>query len=111
MAARTESSRRGVHHCKGVPAVEYTYSNVQGRSYTSYDAILSAVRRCGRDLNLSSSFDELDLNSNNLAIVRGSGTETFSSEPIYSRPSFFTRFQNFASTRTMSGILGGDRNN
>ena len=60
-------------------AVEYAYSNVQGRSYTSYDAIYSSgTTNAAEDLNLSSSSNELDLNSNNLTIVRGSGTETFS---------------------------------
>ena len=58
----------------------YSYSNVRGRAYTSYQALYSgSVNDLADDLNLSSTTNELDLHSPSLTIARGSGAETVTS--------------------------------
>ena len=58
----------------------YSYSNVKGRAYTSYQALYSgSVNDLADDLNLSSTTNELDLHSPSLTIARGSGAETVTS--------------------------------
>jgi len=57
-------------------AIEHSYTNVQGRSYTSYQAISNSGYIVAEDLNFSSSSNELDLYGANLTITRGSGAET-----------------------------------
>ena len=56
-------------------AVEDTYTNVQGKSYSSYNAIYAGALTT-EDLNLSSSSNQLNLYGNALTINRGSGAES-----------------------------------
>jgi Peptidase M10 serralysin C terminal len=58
-------------------AMEYDYSNVHGRSYTSYSAFYSTGGVIAADnLNLSATSNELDLSASGLTVTRGSGAET-----------------------------------
>ena len=66
--------RRPVH--SSGTAIEHSYTNVQGRSYTSYQAISNSGYIVAEDLNFSSSSNELNLHGANLTITRGSGAET-----------------------------------
>ena len=55
----------------------YSYTNVQGKNYSSFAAFYTnATTRIADDLNLNSGSSELDLNSNNLTISRGSAAES-----------------------------------
>ena len=61
-------------------AVGYSYTNVSGRPYSSYESIDRGwdgiAEVAADDLNLSSSANELDLYQGSLTIARGSATET-----------------------------------
>jgi hypothetical protein len=57
-------------------ASEFTYTNVKGRSYTSYNAFYtSSTCNVADDLNLSSASNEIDLLQNNVTITRGRNAE------------------------------------
>ncbi|MGO9423386.1 hypothetical protein [Roseiarcus sp.] len=58
-------------------ANEYSYTNVQGRPYSSYQAIDYANEVAADDLNLSGSSNEIDLFENNATITRGNSAERF----------------------------------
>jgi hypothetical protein len=58
-------------------ANEYSYTNVQGRPYSSYQAIDYASEVAADDLNLSGSSNEIDLFENNATITRGNSAESF----------------------------------
>ena len=52
---------------------DYAYTNVEGRGYTSYNAIDSGNSvLAADDLNLSTTSNEIDLYGNNVTITRGS---------------------------------------
>jgi Peptidase M10 serralysin C terminal len=63
----------------GAPT-EYAYTNVEGKSYSSYEAfdvVTGGVLLLGaEDLNLSSTKDELRLNDPGMTVTRGGGAET-----------------------------------
>ena len=67
---------------------ELFYSNVKGRSYSSFeDLYTNSTNRIASDLNLSSSANELDLGGGQqtntpMKITRASGTETVSASSI-----------------------------
>ena len=67
---------------------EFFYSNVKGRSYSSFeDLYTNSTNRIASDLNLSSSANELDLGRGQqtntpMKITRASGTETVSASSI-----------------------------
>ena len=55
------------------------YTNVQGKPYTSFEALYTnSTTRVADDLNLGSSANELDLSGSHLTISRGSSAETLS---------------------------------
>jgi hypothetical protein len=55
----------------------YSYSNVKGEPYTTFQSFYSnGVTDLADDLNLSASADTLDLYGENLTIAKGSGTES-----------------------------------
>ncbi len=55
---------------------EYSYSNVTGRNYASFEAFAANGQTQADELNLSASADQLNLNQNKLTVTRGSATET-----------------------------------
>ena len=56
---------------------DYHYTNVQGRSYSSFDAFYTNnTTRVADDLNISATTNELDLYGNTVTVSRGSGTES-----------------------------------
>jgi Right handed beta helix region len=61
----------------GAPA-EYTYSNVQGTAYTSYESFYGSTYEdlAADDLNLSSNANELVLYDPSQTVTRGGGSET-----------------------------------
>jgi hypothetical protein len=74
----TAGANLGIVKTSSGTAIEYAYTNIQGRSYNSYQAFYTgSTTDVADDLNLTSSANELDLYGNNLTITRGSGTETF----------------------------------
>jgi hypothetical protein len=62
---------------------EYSYTNVQGESYSSFQALYtSGATDVADNLNLSASANQLDLYAGNLTISRGAGTESLTSGSI-----------------------------
>ena len=62
--------------------IEYAYSNVKGRDYSSYQAFYSSVGLMAEDWNVSSSGDEFTLYQNGVTVTRGSGAETLGTEGV-----------------------------
>jgi Right handed beta helix region len=58
-------------------ATEYIYTNVPGRSYSSYAAIAYANNTAADDLYLSASSNEIELFENGATITRGGQSERF----------------------------------
>ena len=71
----------------GAP-IEYAYSNVQGRAYSSYKSFYGSgyENLAADDLNLSSSANELELYDPSLTLTRGGGSETLQVTGIGSDP-------------------------
>ena len=62
---------------------EYSYTNVVGESYSSFQALYtSATTDVADNLNLSATANQLDLYASNLTISRGAGTESLTSASI-----------------------------
>ena len=62
---------------------EYSYTNVVGESYSSFQALYtSGTTDVADNLNLSASANQLDLYASNLTISRGAGTESLTSGSI-----------------------------
>jgi hypothetical protein len=59
-------------------ATEYNYTNVKGRSYSSYAAIAYANNVAADDLYLCPSANQFNLIENGATITRGAGVEDFS---------------------------------
>ncbi len=57
-------------------AMEYAYTNVSGRPYSSFEAINCGGYLQADNLNLSMTANELDLQAGSLTITRGSGAES-----------------------------------
>jgi serralysin len=57
-------------------ATEYTYSNVEGRSYSSYESFENANYVGAEVLNLSSTSDEVDPIQSGVTLTRGGSSET-----------------------------------
>ena len=56
--------------------IEYSYTNVQGRSYSSYQAFYSnSLTHVANNLNLSASSNEMDLSGSGVTIVRSGSAE------------------------------------
>jgi Peptidase M10 serralysin C terminal len=75
-AALTETK---VQTVSGAPT-EYVYTNVKGRSYSSYESFYGGTgyeNIAAEDLNLSSTADHFVLYSANLTLTRGGGAERF----------------------------------
>ena len=58
-------------------AIEFSYTKVVGRPYTSFAAIDYANGVAADDLNLSSTANEIDLYENKATITRGASAESF----------------------------------
>ncbi len=58
-------------------AEEYNYSNVQGRSYSSYSSVDWNNGVAADDLNLSAASNEVDLFESGATITRGASAESF----------------------------------
>jgi hypothetical protein len=62
---------------------KYSYTNVQGKSYSSFQALYTnPMTDVADDLNLSATADQLNLYASNLTISRGAGTESLASGSI-----------------------------
>ena len=58
-------------------ANEYSYANVQGKPYASFQSILyGSAGLAANDLDFSSTTNEIDLHENGVTINRGAGSET-----------------------------------
>ena len=82
-----------VQTAAGAPT-EYSYTNVKGASYSSYESFYMGVSGfsviAAEDLNLSSTSDELRLFEPGLTVTRSAGAETFqvgtgAADPLSSR--------------------------
>jgi hypothetical protein len=58
-------------------AFEYLYTNVKGRSYSSYQSVYYANNVAADDLNLSATSNEIDLYESNAVISRQGNAEAF----------------------------------
>jgi hypothetical protein len=62
---------------------EYSYTNVLGESYSSFQAFYTnGLTDVADNLNVSASANQLDLHASNLTISRGAGTESLTSGSI-----------------------------
>ena len=57
-------------------ANDYSYTNVRGQPYSSFQSIMYGSGLAANDLNFSSSTNEIDLYQNGVTINRGAGSET-----------------------------------
>ncbi len=62
---------------KSGSAMEYTYTNVQGKNYSSYVSVDYSSQVAADDLNLSASINQINLYQKGVTITRGAGSETF----------------------------------
>ena len=87
LAAGAALTYRRVTTAAGAP-IEYAYSNVQGRAYSSYESFYGSgyENLAADDLNLSSSANELELYDPSLTLTRGGGSETLQVTGIGSDP-------------------------
>ena len=75
LAAGAALTHGKVQTAAGAPT-EYTYSNVQGRAYTTYDSFDGSSGVAADDLNLSTTANALVLYAPSMTVTRGGGSES-----------------------------------
>jgi hypothetical protein len=79
-ADRSDGAALKISTARYGAGAEYSYTNVQGKSYSSFQSLYtSGATDVADNLNLSASANQLDLYASNLTISRGAGTESLTS--------------------------------